>query len=112
MHRAVTAQTALGIDVVVDDMLLDENVLADWRQALVDAPTLLVRLTAPLAELQRREEVRTIHRTLGLVAGHYDLHEAVGADLVVDTSTVTASQAAQQTLQAGFPTARAGALHA
>jgi chloramphenicol 3-O phosphotransferase len=112
MHCAAAAQTRFGVDVVVDDMLLDEAVLADWRDALADAPTLLVRLTAPLAELQRREDARTIHRTPGLVAGHFDPHERLPADVLIDTSLVTAEQAAWQVLQAGFPAAGVGALHA
>ena len=111
MHRAAAAQTEFGIDVVVDDMLLDERVLVDWREALTDAPTLLVRLTAPSAELLRREAARTVHRTLGLVAGHFDLHESVAADLLIDTSMTTPDEAARQVLRAGFPSAQRGALH-
>ena len=111
MHRAAAAHTEFGIDVVVDDMLLDERGLADWREALADTPTLLVRLTAPFAELARREAARTLHRTPGLVAGHFDQHEGIAADLVIDTSLITPEAAAQQILRAGFPPARGGALH-
>jgi chloramphenicol 3-O phosphotransferase len=111
VHLAAAAQTESGVDVVVDDMLLDGRVLADWREALADTPTLLVRLTAPLAELQRREMARTIHRTPGLAAGHFELHESVAADLLIDTSTNSAEAAARRVLRAGFPAAGGGALH-
>lgn len=112
MHRAVAAYPGAGVDVVVDDMLLDDAVLADWRVALAEVPTLLVRLAAPFAELQRREEARTRRRTPGLVAGHYAQHEAVAADLVIDTAAMTPDEAAARVLSAGFPAAGAGALHA
>jgi chloramphenicol 3-O phosphotransferase len=111
MHRAAAAQAGSGIDVVVDDMLLDQACLADWCEALADLPTLLVRLTAPLAELRRREAARAIHPTPGLAAGHFDLHEAMAADLLIDTSVTSAEAAARQVLGAGFPAARSGSLH-
>jgi chloramphenicol 3-O phosphotransferase len=112
MHRAAAAYANAGTDVVVDDMLLDEGVLADWAESLAEVPTLLVRLTAPLQELVRREQARTRHQTLGLTAGHYDLHEAIAADLVIDTSLVTAEAAAEATLRTAFPAPGQGALHA
>lgn len=110
MHRAAAAYANAGTDVVVDDMLLDERVLADWREALADIPTLLVRLAAPLADLQRRELARIRRSTPGLAAGHFDLHRAVAADLIIDTSITTPEDAARQILQAGFPALGSGAL--
>ena len=112
MHRAAAAYAGAGVDVVVDDMLLDDAVLADWRLALAEVPTLLVRLTAPFAELQRREEARTRRRTPGLVAGHFAQHEAVAADGVIDTAAAAPDEAAAQVLAMGFAAARGGALHA
>ena len=110
MHRAVAVHAGLGTDVVVDDMLLDDQVLADWRVALAGVPTMLVRLTAPLTELIRREQARTLHPTPGLVEGHHAQHEAVSADLVIDTSAVGPDAAARRILEASFPAAGEGAL--
>ena len=112
MHRAAAAYASAGIDVVVDDMLLDARVLDGWRETLAEVPTLLVRLAPPLEELLRRERERTVHATPGLVEGHFDLHEAIAADLVIDTSTITPEAAAQLILAIGVPAAGAGALHA
>jgi chloramphenicol 3-O phosphotransferase len=111
MHRAVAAHARAGVDVVVDDMLLDTTVLADWAEGLAGVPTLLVRLTAPLAELVRREQARTLHPTPGLVAGHFDLHEQIAADLVIDTSITAPVEAADLVLRTSWPAAGCGALH-
>jgi chloramphenicol 3-O-phosphotransferase len=54
-HRAVAAYADAGVNVVVDDMLLDLAVLRDWAHALADAPTLLVSVSAPKPVLLQRE---------------------------------------------------------
>ena len=110
LHRSVAVHAGLGTDVVVDDMLLDDRVLTDWREALAATPTLLVRVTAPLDDLIRREQARTLHPTPGLVEGHYAMHEAVAADLVIDTSALSPDAAAQRILETPFPAPGAGAL--
>ena len=111
MHRAAAVHAEVGNDVVVDDMLLDDRVLADWRVALAGASTLLVRLTAPLDGLLRQESARKVHPTPGLVEGHFGLHEGIAADLVIDTSINTPEEAALRVLQASFPAVQGGALH-
>src|SRR5580704_14994191 len=88
-HRAVAAYANAGADVVVDDMLLDLDVLKDWAHALAGVRTLLVNVTAPKEELLRREAARKLHPTPGLVAGHFDLHRGVVADIEIDTSTAS-----------------------
>jgi chloramphenicol 3-O phosphotransferase len=112
LHRAAAAYAACGVDVVVDDMLLDAAVLADWGKALAGAPTLLVRLRAPLAELQRREQARRLHPTPGLAEGHFALHEGVAADLVIDTAATPPETAARLIHETSFQAAGSGALHA
>jgi chloramphenicol 3-O phosphotransferase len=111
-HRAVAAFAGAGVDVVVDDMLLDLEVLADWALALEAVPTLLVKVTAPKAELLRREAARQLHPTPGLVAGHLELHQGIVTDARIDTSAVAPSDAARALLElAASPTAF-GALEA
>lgn len=110
MHRAVAAHAACGVDVVVDDMLLDAEVLADWRETLAQVPTLLVRLAPPLAELKRREAARVARATPGLAEGHFALHAGVAADLVIDSAAVSAEEAAARVLAAQIPAAGRGAL--
>jgi chloramphenicol 3-O phosphotransferase len=94
-HRAIAAFAASGVNVVVDDMPLDLAVLADWALALEAVPTLLVSVTAPKEELLRREAARQLHPTPGLVAGHFDLHQAIVADTRIDTSTIGPPDAAR-----------------
>ena len=104
-HGAVAAFAGAGVNVVVDDMLLDLEVLADWARALEAVPTLLVGVTAPKVELLRREAARHLHPTPGLVAGHFDLHQGVAADTRIDTSGVSPPEAARALLDlAASPT--------
>jgi chloramphenicol 3-O phosphotransferase len=111
-HRAVAAFAGAGVNVVVDDMLLDLDVLADWARALDAVPTLLVSVTAPKQELLRREAGRQLHPTPGLVAGHFDLHQGIVADARIDTSQVSPPDAARALLNLISSSGRATALHA
>lgn len=97
-HSAVAAYAHAGVNVIVDDMLLDMSVLEDWAFALSNLPTLLVKVTAPKEELLRRERARTRRSTPGLAMGHFDLHQAVVADLDIDTSVASPVEAAAQVL--------------
>jgi chloramphenicol 3-O phosphotransferase len=93
-HRAVAAYARAGVNVVVDDMLLDAACLADWLRALEGLNPKLVLVLPPLSELLRREAARERRRTPGLAAGHYDLHAGLTADLVLDTSVLSPEAAA------------------
>lgn len=99
-HRSVAAYAGAGANVVVDDMLLDQDVLADWALALEGLPVLLVSVIAPKDELLRREQARQARATPGLVAGHLALHLGVAADLVIDTSELSPTEAARRVLAA------------
>jgi chloramphenicol 3-O phosphotransferase len=100
MRQAVAAYARAGVNVVFDDMLLDETALPAWAGALVGVDALLVRLTAPFELLLERETTRPHRRTPGLVAGHKPLHDAIDADLVVDTAANTPAEAAALVLNA------------
>jgi chloramphenicol 3-O phosphotransferase len=100
MRRAAAAYASAGANVVFDDMLLDKAALADWAHALAAVDSLLVRLTAPLDVLLAREAARTLHPTPGLVAGHSRLHDALAADLVIDTAAHPPAEAADLVLHA------------
>lgn len=97
-HRAVGAYARAGVDVIVDDMLLDLEGLADWAAALADLEVVLVKVIADEEELWRREAARVRRSTPGLVKGHLDLHLRIAADLEIDTSSLSPSDAAIQIL--------------
>jgi chloramphenicol 3-O phosphotransferase len=111
-HRSVAAYVGAGVNVVVDDMLLDLAVLKDWADALAGRSTLLVKVTAPKRELLRREAARQLHPTPGLVAGHFDMHQAIVADIDVDTSSARPTEAARSLLHPAGPPRRGAALSA
>jgi len=100
MRLAVAAYARAGVNVVFDDMLFDETALPEWTSALTGVDALLVRLTAPLEALLDRETTRAHRRTPGLVAGHKPLHDAIDADLVVDTAANAPAEAAALILKA------------
>lgn len=108
-HRAVAAYAHAGVNVVVDDMLLDLDVLRDWSVALEDVSTLLVSVSAPKEELLRRENARTRRSTPGLVEGHFDLHRGIVTDVEIDTATLAPSEAARYVLDAVTSTSPLGA---
>ncbi|MBP7648398.1 MAG: AAA family ATPase [Phenylobacterium sp.] len=108
-HRAVAAYAHAGVNVVVDDMLLNLDVLRDWSVALEDVSTLLVSVSAPKEELLRRENARTRRSTPGLVEGHFDLHRGIVTDVEIDTAALAPSDGAQCVLDAVTATSPLGA---
>ena len=98
MRRAAAAHARAGVNVVFDDMLLDESAVADWAEALAGVDALLVRL--PLNLLREREAARPHPRKRGLAAGHTALHDAIAADIVIDTSATAPAAAATMVLEA------------
>ena len=111
-HRSVAAYANTGINVIVDDMLLDLEVMIDWAGALETVRTLLVSVTAPKEELLRREAAREVHPTPGLVAGHFELHRGILADIRIDTSGVSPLEAARSIIDLTSSSTRLAALHA
>jgi chloramphenicol 3-O phosphotransferase len=97
-RRAVAAYAHAGVNVIVDDMLLDAPALDDWAAALAGLDVRTVRLSSPLAVLASRDRTRPHGRVPGLAAGHFALHAALAADLVIDTSTIEPAEAARTVL--------------
>jgi chloramphenicol 3-O phosphotransferase len=81
MHRAVAA---CGNNVLVDEMLLDQTVLADWVDALHGIPVCVVRLRASLTTLEQREQWRG--NDVGLARGHLQDNMIDAYDLDLDTT--------------------------
>jgi chloramphenicol 3-O phosphotransferase len=98
-HRAVRALVDSGNSVVVDDMMLSEDVYADWLEALRGVPTTWVRVTCPLPIAEQRERVR--RQRPGLARGtHETVHAGVSYDLTIDTSVLAPADAADEVLAA------------
>lgn len=91
-HRAVAALARSGNHVIVDEMVLDQEVLADWRLALEDLWVYAVQVQAPLDVLVERERLRKQHA--GLARGHLPVNTLDSYDLAVDTSVRTPAECA------------------
>lgn len=92
MHRAVAALARSGNNVIVDEMLLDETVLADWREALDGLCVYVVQVRAPIEAMVERERGRGHHT--GLARGHLPVNTLTSYDVAVDTSVATPEECA------------------
>lgn len=86
-HRAVAALARSGNNVIVDEMLLDDTVLADWQTALDGLCVYVVQVQAPVEVLVERERHRGQHA--GLARGHLPVNTLASYDVGVDTSVTT-----------------------
>ena len=111
MHRMVASLAYAGLSVIVDHVLLEPGWLPDLRDRLAGHPVLFVGVRCPLDVVTAREAARK-DRTIGQAAAQYDVvHRAGGYDLEVDTSTLSADEAAARivaSVSAGFPAAPFG----
>ncbi len=95
MRSAVVALADAGNDLILDDVL-DAASVADVRHLLHGHRVLVVGLTAPLEELERREAARG-DRLTGLSRDQLRWVETgAGCDLALDTSTTTPDALARQ----------------
>ena len=86
MRAAVGAMADAGADLVVDEVMWEPAVLADYRRRLAKHAFHVVGLFAPLEVIERREKARG-DRTLGLARWQYDkVHGGMAYDLELDTS--------------------------
>ena len=84
MQRAVAAFARAGNHVIVDEMLLDERVLAGWVKHLKGFQTYLIKVTATLQSLEQREQQRGNER--GLARGHLKVNDVRYCDFLIDTT--------------------------
>jgi chloramphenicol 3-O phosphotransferase len=96
MHRSVAALARSGVDVVVDHVLLERRWAVDLAQVLEGVPAALVGVRCPVDVLAARERARA-DRTVGQsVAQHQAVHSHGAYDVEVDTSVLTADEAAER----------------
>lgn len=91
-HRAVAALARSGNNVIVDEMLLDDTVLADWQTALDGLCVYVVQVQAPVEVLVARERQRKQHT--GLARGHLLTNSLASYDVAVDTFLKTPAECA------------------
>ena len=92
MRRAIAAMAAVGIHLIVDDVILDPADETDYREVLAGFETRFVGLFAPLEVLEAREFARG-DRVIGLSRWQYGrVHAGRTYDLDIDTSKATPDQ--------------------
>ena len=91
-HRTVAACAREGFDVIVDDVCLDEEAVADWREALagLDVTWVALRCDPDVAEARERERG---DRAPGLARGlSAVVHRHASYDLELDSTNITAAE--------------------
>ena len=100
MRGAVAAMAEAGNDLVVDEVLWEPEVLADYRRRLAPYDFRTVGLHAPLEVIEQRERQRG-DRVLGLARWQYDkVHGGLTYDLELDSSSATPDELAAQITRA------------
>lgn len=93
-RSAVRGAALAGIDIIVDDVVLDADVRAAWHEALAGLDVLWVRVDADDAVTAAREVTRG-DRLPGLARVQRDrVHEGITYDVTVDTGTADSATSA------------------
>ena len=100
MRRAAAAFAASGVDVVLDDLLLEPGFLHDYLDALDGFAVTFVGVKCDLPTLNQREAARP-GRFPGTAAAHFaQLHEHCLYDVDVDTAAHLPRECAARVLAA------------
>lgn len=98
MNQAIAAYARAGNNLVVDYIMYDPSWMQELLQALEGCPVYMIGITLPLEILQQREQARSTS-PLGHAKSHYDtVHINNAYDMMLDTSILSADQAAEQIL--------------
>jgi chloramphenicol 3-O phosphotransferase len=85
MRAAIAACARRGNDILVDDVFIDRDWLAGWRNELAGLDWRLVGVLAPLSAVEERERARG-NRIIGEARAQVDaIHQGIDYDLTVDT---------------------------
>jgi chloramphenicol 3-O phosphotransferase len=84
-RRGAAAMAAAGADLIIDEVLLEPEFVADWHAVLPDVPLLMVGVHCALDEVERREVARG-DRVIGQARGQFGrVHALLAYDVEVDT---------------------------
>ena len=100
MRRAASAFAATGIDVVVDDLILEPDFLRDYLEVFAGFEVTFVGVHCDLDTLLAREQERP-GRFPGTAAAHLkQVHAGCDYDVEVDTGSATPRECAERVLAA------------
>lgn len=96
MYHAIQVISELGMNVVVDDVLINKLWLNRCVELLADHPVYFIKVDCPIEELERREKSRG-DRTIGKARSQYDtIHLHGKYDLEVNTYKSGITECAEQ----------------
>lgn len=99
-HRSAVVLTDCGLKVIVDDVLFEPWLLADWLEATAGSDVYFVGVHCELAEAERREIARG-DRQPGQVRSQFQqVHAHADYDFIVDTTRTEPRVCAEQILAA------------
>ena len=108
MRRAMATMASEGVNLLIDDIILEAEFLDDYLEAMSDLELYFVGVRCPEAVISEREAVRP-GRFPGTATGHLEICHAHGDyDVEVDTSQATPEECAMAVinrLHAGPPEA-------
>jgi len=98
-HECVKLFSDLGRDVIVDTVINGRDSFASFEQRLVGYHVIMVKVTCPVEELNRRELARG-DRDIGLAAGQREIMVPQQSyDLIVDTQAQSAEECARRIIE-------------
>ncbi len=100
MRRAAAAFAATGIDVVIDDLLLEMDFLRDYLEVFAGFDVTFTGVYCDLETLRAREQARP-GRFPGTAEAHLEqVHEGCEYDLTVHTAELSPRECAERVLAA------------
>ena len=100
MHATVAALAGLGLNVIVDHVVLEEAWVDDMARRWAPFSVLRVGIRCPLEVVVAREAARE-NRTLGQAAAQFDLvHRWATYDVEADTSVLTVAECVSRVVSA------------
>lgn len=101
-HRAAAAIAKGGVDLILDEVVLNPDLLDSWRAELRDVDVFWVGVHCDLEELERRERTRG-DRVPGQARGQFEsVHRHMTYDFEIDSSTSTPTECAAKIIEALF----------
>jgi chloramphenicol 3-O-phosphotransferase len=103
-HRAVAATVELGVNVIAEAAIYDDEDRRDWSVALGDIDATWVRLTASVDELEARENANPSRLFRGLARGMSARAVARPFDVVADTGAESVDEIVRRIAEASTRT--------